>query len=181
VPSQGDLQRALLTASDLTGFTVDSSNSDAHPGASGGCAALDSDFSSGASATAEVLLTQGATGPYLRERLRQLPVSGAAAAFAQVSSAVTTCHTFTVTDPTLGTLALTVGHLEVSTYGDATVGLRVTIKPERFPAVTLYENIVAVRVGGTFMLITHTAVNGISDELTRAATSKAHAKMRAAW
>jgi hypothetical protein len=178
VPSAAELRRALLGAGDLAGFGVDGSDDNA--GGEGGCPALDTDFSSGASATAQVLLYKGSSATYVRERLRQLSTAAAQAALTRVRRAPSSCGPFSTTVAGLGMVDVTVTALGVSNIGDGSVAVRITMRPKSVPA-TAIENLVAIRRGGTLIIVTHTAISSIDDSLTISAAAKAYAKTKRVW
>jgi hypothetical protein len=177
-PTASQLQQVLLTPADLSGFTTGQDSGDG--GSSPGCPALDSDFSAGSIASAEVLLINATSGVSIRERLRQFSESGARAVVARIREVTTSCATFTGTEPTLGKIVVTVTALSQPAHGDETTALRLTMKPESIE-LTFFENLVAVRHGGILLLITHGSPITIDNGLTASATGKAYTKMAASW
>jgi hypothetical protein len=179
-PSSAELQKALLGPGDLSGFQVDGGAGDDAGG--GGCPALDTDFSGGASAKAEVLLFQSAStdSAYIRERVRHLGESRAKAALDRVRGAPGSCGTFTTTVDELGAVTVTVGRLGVGRIGDEATALRITMRP-RIASLVAVENLVLVRRGGTLIILTHTSLNAIDDGLTVRAATRAYTKTTAVW
>lgn len=176
-PTTSQLRQVLLTPADLSGFTTGQDSDDT--ASSPGCAALDSDFSAGSSASAEVLLTSS-SGVLIRERLRQLSEPDARAAVSRIRGAVAGCATFTDTGSPLGKMNVTVTALSQPAHGDETAALRLTIRPESVN-LTLFENLVAVRHGGTLLLLTQVSPLAIDDGLTASATGKAYTKLATLW
>ncbi len=179
-PSQNDVQAALLTVAEMPGFAIDSTTDSSGANSLSGCPPLDTDFTAGATASAEVLFRKDGSSPFIRERLRQFPVPGAQAAMSRIRSASSSCHSFSGTDPTLGKVDFTVTTMATPSYGDETAALRVTMKPERYPA-TILENLVAIRRGGTLLMISDTDVNSIDNALTSSVVSKAYDKVTRHW
>ena len=178
VPTTTELRRALLGSGDLAGFQVDGGTGDG--GGEGGCPALDTDFSSAASAKAEVLLFQTSSSVFLRERLRQLGASAARAALQRVRSAPHGCGSFTTTVDPLGEVTVTVGTLGIGSIGDGSAAVRITMRPKS-QAVVAIENLVLVRRGGTLIILTHTALTSIDDGLTSRTAAKAYGKTQRVW
>jgi hypothetical protein len=179
LPTSADLRAALLSTADLAGFSRDTTNED--PGGStANCPALDDDFSGGASGTAEALFKKADTGPFVRERLRQLSVDAAARAVSAIAGLPRACAAFTGTTPALGTVRFTVNALAVPQFGDGAAGLRITMRPEAV-SVVVYENVVVVRRGGTIILITHVDLTSIDNALTSSCASKAYQKTKLVW
>ena len=177
VPSAADLRRALLNGGDLAGFGPGDGGET--PDGAGGCAAIDSDYSGGASATAQVLLSKGSAGPFIRERLNQLSVQAAQNAVSRIRGA-SSCGSFTTDLPGLGKIDVQATALGVPGPGDDAGGVRLTMRPRGID-VTVYENIVAVRRGGTLILLTHTSVGSVDDALTSTAASRAYDKTKQVW
>lgn len=180
VPATAELRRALLGPGDLPGFQVDSDTGSG--GGEGGCPVLDTDFSGGASAKAEVLLFHSSsTEPvFVRERIRQLGVPGARAALGRVRGAPGGCGRFTTTVDPLGEVAVTVGTLGIAPVGDEAAAVRITMRP-RLAAVVAVENLVLVRRGGTLIILSHTSLSAIDDRLTSRAVAEAYAKTESVW
>jgi len=179
VPSSAELRRALLGGDDLAGFDIDNGTGDGTGGA-GGCPALDTDFSGGASASADVLLVRKTPTAYLRERLRQLTAANARAALRRVRGAPDSCPSYTTTVSGLGKVTVTVSALGAPRTGDDTTAVRITMRPENV-AVVAIENLVVARRGGTLIVLTHTGVGSIEDGLTSSAVAKAYQKTLRAW
>ena len=99
----------------------------------------------------------------------------------RIRSASSSCHSFSATDPTLGKINFAVTSLATPSHGDETAALRVTMNPEKYSGVTILENLVAIRHGGTLLLITDTDVNSIDDALTSSVVSKAYDKVARRW
>lgn len=178
VPAQAELQAALMTTADLAGFRL---GHDAANTAQGGCAALDSGLDAGAGATAEVLFEQNAGGPFLRERLIQYAAGAAATAVSVVRGSPSRCPSFVITDPTLGKIDYTVTALPFGGYGDETAAVRLTAKPQAYPTITSFENLVVVRHGSTLIMIAHTGVNSIDNAFTATAVGRAYDKVKTRW
>jgi hypothetical protein len=178
VPTSGQLRQALLTPGDLAGFVT--GHDDSGGAGTSGCPALDSDFSSGSSASAEALLTKAAAGVSIRERLRQFSEAGAKAVVSRIRGAAGSCAKFTGTDPKLGRMTFTVTRLSQPAHGDDSTALRITVKPDAYD-VMIFENLVAVRHGGTLLVITHVAPTTIDNGLTAAATATAYRKLTPLW
>jgi hypothetical protein len=178
VPTNAELRRALLGTGDLSGFEVDGGAGD--DGGGGGCPALDTDFSGGAGAKADVLLFQSSSSVFVRERLRQLSASSAAAALDRVRSAPGSCSGYTTTVDPLGKVTITVARLGMATVGDGSVAVRITMRPSS-QAVVAIENLIVIRRGGTLIILTHTALTSIDDALTSRAATRAYAKTRQIW
>jgi hypothetical protein len=179
VPTSADLRRALLGGGDLAGFTIDNSADDGSAGG-GGCPALDTDFSSGASASADVLLLRTTSSTFVRERLRQLTVTNARAALSRVRGAPHSCPSYTTTVTGLGEVTVTVAALGAPRSGDDTTAVRITMRPKSVSVVAI-ENLVVARRGGTLIVITHTSIASIDDGLTSTAIAKAYEKTRKIW
>ncbi|MDR7320566.1 MULTISPECIES: hypothetical protein [Catenuloplanes] len=178
-PSSETLRGALLTGGDLDGFTVTG-----EPGQSSdmaGCTALDSDFSAGAQSAAEVLLSNGPTGPFVRERLRRLTTPAAQAAVRRVRSAASGCATYTATDAQLGAVTFTVRTLGgVPGLGAETAAVRITMAPARV-AVKVYQDLVITRRGDVILMVSATMVGTPDDALIRTAARVAYDKMLRRW
>jgi hypothetical protein len=178
-PASADLRRALLGPGDLAGFRVDD-GTDSDVGGEGGCAPIDTDFSGGARAKADVLLYQSAKSTFVRERLRQLSVSGARAALDRVRGAPRACAEFTTTVAALGEVTVTVDPLSAPRTADDTTAVRITMRPA-VASVVAIENLVLVRRGGTLIIITHTGLSAIDDGVTSTAVARADEKTRQVW
>ncbi|GIF38043.1 hypothetical protein BC793_11275 [Actinoplanes xinjiangensis] len=180
VPTGAELRKALLGSGDLPGFQVDGGAGGDAGG--GGCPALDTDFSSGASAKAEVLLFQSASteSAYIRERVRQLGESRARAALDRVRGAPGSCGTFTTTVDQLGAVTVSVNRLGVGRIGDEATALRITMRP-KIASLVAVENLVLVRRGGTLIILSHTSLSAIDDALTVRAAARAYTKTTSVW
>jgi hypothetical protein len=179
VPSSAKLRRALLGAADLTGFEVDNGADDGASG-TGGCPALDTDFSGGASASATVLLLRKTPSAFLRERLRQLNFTSARAALSRVRNSPGNCSSYTTTVTGLGEVNVTVSKLAAPRTGDETAAVRIVMRPKAV-AVAAIENLVVARRGGTLIIVTHTSIGSIEDGLTSSAIAKAYQKTLRVW
>jgi hypothetical protein len=178
VPSAAELRRALLGAGDLPGFGVEGGDPGS-AGGEGGCPVLDTDFSAGATGRAEVVLYRASPATYVRERMRQLSPSVAQNALARVRGAPSSCGRYTTTVADLGPVEVTVSALGVGRIGDGSVAVRITMKPKSV-ALTVVQNLVLVRRGGTLIILTVLAPS-IDDALTSAAAAKAYAKTKRVW
>lgn len=174
-PAVRDLSSALLGEEDLPGFTV--SGEPAAGETPAGCAGLDFDPESGADGHAEVLLKQSEFGPFIRERLLRFPPGGAEALVAKVRSVTDTCRSFTTRDPMVGTVEFRVSPLDVGAMADATAAIRLTGEAKDFN-VLLYQDLAAVRLGDTVIMISQVSPGSIDTGLTRSATERALAKLR---
>lgn len=170
-----DLSSALLTTDDLPGFSV--ADDPAAGEAPEGCAGLQFDPESGASAHAQVLFKQSDLGPFIRERLLRFPSDGAEGLVAKVRSAADTCRSFTTRDQMVGTLEFKVSTLDIGSLADATAAIRLTGRPKDFN-ITLFQDLVAVRLGNVVILVSNVSPGAIDTSLTRAATRKALARLR---
>ncbi|GIF23069.1 hypothetical protein BJ973_000573 [Actinoplanes tereljensis] len=179
VPTTTELKRALLGSGDLAGFRVDA-GSDSDVGGEGGCAPIDTDFSAGARAKADVLLYQSAKSTFVRERIRQLSVSGARAALDRVRGAPRACAEFTTKVAVLGEVTVTVDPLSAPRTADDTTAVRITMRPT-VASVVAIENLVLIRRGGTLIIITHTGLSAIDDSITSTAVAKAYEKTKQVW
>jgi hypothetical protein len=179
VPTSAELRRSLLGGSDLPGFAVDNGADDGGAGG-GGCPALDTDFSSGASASADVLLFRSSSSVFVRERLRQLTPANARAALSRVRGAPGKCPRYATTVSNLGEVTVTVGALGTPRAGDDTTAVRITMRPAKVSVVAI-ENLVVARRGGTLIVVTHTAIGSIDDGLTSTAIAKAYRKTLTVW
>lgn len=178
-PTTAELQRALLGAGDLPGFQVDNGTDDGG-GGEGGCPALDTTFSNGAKATAEVLLFRSSSSAFIRERLRQFSAETAQKAIDRVRGAPRSCGTFKTTVAALGEVTVTVGSLGMARVGDGSAAVRITMRP-KIASVVAIENLVIVRRGGTLIIVTHTSLSSIEDGLTSRTVAKAYAKTQRVW
>jgi hypothetical protein len=173
------LQQVLLTEQDLPGFTVAPAADDGQ--STPGCPDLDSDYVAGSSATAEVVLTNPARVS-IRERLRQFDPSTAEAVIARIRGVPRACPSFGGTAATMGPLTFTATGLSVPRLGDETTALRLTIKVKVGSAdITLFQDLVAVRHGGTVLFVAHVSPLAADDKVTTSATARAYAKMSALW
>jgi hypothetical protein len=166
-------------ASDLPGYSVAPPDAGGGGGSSG-CPALDTDPTSGSSASAGRLFQVTKGGPYIREQLAQFSDQGAAGVLATIGSALRGCTTFVGNVPPYGTVHFTVTPFSTPNRGDGTVAMTLTMKPESY-ALTIYENLVMFRHGGTVISITHTAVTSIDDAMTNAAAAHAYDRVAALW
>jgi hypothetical protein len=172
----GGLQAALLTASDLPpGFAV--TNDPAGTAATTGCPPLDADVEQGARDHAQVLFKAGALGPYIRERLIQLGPGDAQHHVSAVQSAASRCATFSTHDDTVGTIEFAVSALTIDKLADATAAVRLTGHPA-IADIDLYQDLVAVRRGGTLLLISQVGYASIDTDLTRSTARKAVEKLQ---
>ncbi|MFG1603391.1 hypothetical protein [Actinoplanes sp. NPDC049265] len=179
VPTSADLRAALLDPGELSGFEADSGK-DSAAGGEGACPALDTDFSGGATARADVLLYNGSTTAFIRERLRQHTPGEAKAALDRIRGVPRKCARYTTSVNGLGEVAVTVRSLGAPGLGDGSAAVRIVMRP-RLASIAIIENLVAVRRGGTLILLTHTAVSSIDDRLTSAAISRAVRKTEQVW
>jgi hypothetical protein len=166
-------------ASDLPGYSLAPPEVDGGGGSSG-CPALDTDPTSGSSASAGRLFQVGKGGPYIREQLAQFSPQSAAGVLTTIGSALRGCTTFVGTVPPYGTVHFTVSPFSTPNRGDDTVAMKLTMKPESYD-FSIFENIVMFRHGGTVISITHTAVTNIDDAMTNSAAGRAYDLVAARW
>jgi hypothetical protein len=174
--SAGSLQAALLTASDLPpGFAV--TNDPTGTDTATGCPQLDTDVEQGARDHAQVLFKAGALGPYIRERLVRLGPGEAQQRVSAIQSVAGSCATFSTHDDTIGTIEFTTSTLTIDKLGDATAAVRLTGHPT-IADIVLYQDLVAVRRGGTLLLISQVSYAAIDTDLTRSTARKAVEKLQ---
>jgi hypothetical protein len=180
VPDQEQLQAALLTASQLPGggYTVQPSSSAVGLGSLKYCPAL-SAGESGVSAQASQAFTAGSAGPDVSEGLFQDTVSGAEQMLGAFTTVPRTCGSFSTTVGTLQ-LAISVAAASFPSIGDQTAAVQVNVTLAAYNA-TIYADVVAIRHGGTVIVITNVQYPGLDQGLTAAVATAAYNKVAARW
>ena len=185
MPTQAELEEALLTASEVgPGFEVQSPGSGISDGTlSNACHAVAGGINPSETAIRAFEANPGSIGIQdVTEELLQYSVSGAKAALDQFAQVVNACGSFSLTVPTpLGTLQVQIGLANEAfpAVGDQTAAIRVTANVAK-AGVTITGDIVAVRYGGTVVLVVNVAVE-VNSDLTRSVVDTAFARVAARW
>jgi hypothetical protein len=155
VPTQADLNAALLTAADLPDgpYTTQDASSSAGIAAFSECPALN-DVQGDASEQAAAAFSAGPLGPEVSEDLLQYSVPVAERMLTQFDQVADTCHTLTATTGQYH-IVFTVVVEPFAVSGDGTVALRVTAVING--TVPVVGEIVGVRLGGTVIVLTNFA------------------------
>jgi hypothetical protein len=181
VPDQADLEAALLTAGELpgSGYTAQAGASAVGLGSLNACPAL-SAGESGVSAEATVSFTGGGgTGPFLNEGLFQDTVTGAQQMVGAFGTVASTCGNFSITDGGLS-LAVNVITVPFPQIGDQTAALQINVQILG-ENVTVSGDVVAIRYGGTVIVVTNVAYPDLSQRLTESVAAAAYAKVVSRW
>jgi hypothetical protein len=185
VPTQAELEAALLTASEVgPGFQVQSPGSGvSEDSLNNACPAVEAGINPSETAIRAFEANPGSTSvDDVTEELLQYPVSGAEASLDQFAQVVNACGSLSLTTPTsIGTLHLQIGLANEAfpAVGDQTAAIRVTVNVLTF-GVTVTGDIVAVRHGGTVVLVVNVALE-VNSDLTRSVVDTAFAKVAARW
>jgi hypothetical protein len=173
-PGQNDVRRALLTADDLpSGFTEVAVPDEGALGAIEGCPPLDTGNSSDVDAEAAAAFTDGAA--IISETILQMPEDGARQAMSDLAKVLSECREFRTTIGGLD-IVFTPNMLDLAPMGDETVALRF-IAQLAGTAVKLEEHMVAVRHGGTLLLVTHIAAGSVDRAVTESISRTAYEKV----
>ena len=186
MPSQSDLEAALLTAPEVgpnfteqpqgSGISVNSLNN-ACPAVGGGANPSETAIRAFVANPNSTSITD------VTEELLQYPVSDAKAQLDQFAQVAKACPSFAVVIPTssLGNLTVQIGVADEAfpAVGDQTAALRVTADVITV-GVTVSGNIVAVRHGGTVILVVNVALQ-VDSGLTRSVLDEAYRKVAASW
>jgi len=183
IPDQADLQAALLTAGQLPGggYTVQSAAASVGLGSLKYCPAL-SAGESGVSAQASVAFTAGQVGPDVSEGLFQDTVTGAEQMLGAFTTVADTCGSFTTEVDGLH-LAISVEPVPLPPAGDQTaaVQVNVTVTVSADEDATISGDVVAIRHGGTVIVITNVQYPQLDQGLTQEIATAAYAKVAARW
>lgn len=186
MPSQSDLEAALLTAPEV------GSNFTQQPQGSGisenslntACPAVGGGANPSEMAIRAFVANPNSTSiTDVTEELLQYTVTDAKAQLDQFAQVAKACPSFTVVIPTssLGKLTVQIGvaNEALPAVGDQTAAVRVTADVITF-GVTVSGDIVAVRHGGTVVLVVNVALQ-VDSGLTRSVLDEAYKKVAASW
>ena len=123
--------------------------------------------------------TAGSSGPDISEALLQYPVSVAEGQMAQFAETAKVCSSFPASADGL-VLKVTIASESFPTFGGDTVALRLSAIVIKANNQTINTDIVAVRHGGTIILITNAGVP-LNTALTRTIVAEASAKVPSRW
>lgn len=185
MPTQAELEAALLTASEVgPGFEVQSPGSGISEGSlNDACPAVEGGTNPSETAIRAFEANPGSTSiEDVTEELLQYTVSGAEAQLNQFAQVVNACGSFSLTIPTsIGTLQVHIGLANEAfpAVGDQTAAIRVTANVTN-AGVTVTGDVVAVRYGGTVVLVVNVALE-VNSALTRSVADTAFARVAARW
>jgi hypothetical protein len=170
-----DLDAALLPASALPGFQAEPAVTDlSFAELAAVCPAAGASQSAASAEATESFGASGSAGPDISETLLQSPPSAAGRLLTQLADTARVCEAFTL-NVDGATLRVGMAREAFPVYGDGTVALRITV--EMMGNSTVFDSdLVAVRHGGTVMLITATAPR-LKPGLTRSAIAAAYARV----
>ncbi len=185
MPTQTELEAALLTASEVgPGFSVQAPGSGISEGSlTNACPAVAAGSNPSETAIRAFVANPGTLSvDDVTEELLQFTVSGAEAQLDQFAQVVNACGSFSVTIPTSAeNLQVQIGLANEAfpAVGDQTAAIRVTADVVTL-GVTVTGDIIAVRYGGTVVLMVNVALE-VSSDLTRSVVDTAFAKVAARW
>jgi hypothetical protein len=180
-PTNAELQAALLTPAELPaiGFQAEPVTSVADGGnLLSGCP-FATTGQVNPTAQAQETFSAGNSGPDISEMLLQYPVSIAKGQMAQIAETANACSIFSGNDQGV-ILRVSVTREAFESFGDETVALRVSADVIRARNLTVNSDLVAVRLGGTVILITNGGIpldTGLTQTLVSSAFSRAAARL----
>jgi hypothetical protein len=181
VPTTAELQAALLTPAELPGLGFEAEP--AETGSDSGTLLDGCPFATvgqvNPTAQAVEAFTAGSSGPDISEALLQYPVSVAEGQMAQFAETAKVCSSFPASADGL-VLKVTIASESFPTFGGDTVALRLSAIVIKANNQTINTDIVAVRHGGTIILITNAGVP-LNTALTRTIVAAASAKVPSRW
>jgi hypothetical protein len=179
IPSQADLQGALLTAAELpgSGYTAQPPGAGIGLGSLNQCPELNAG-ESGISAQAAASYTGGSAGPDVSETLLQVSRSGAKAMIAAFDQVAQACGRFSLTIHGIA-MDIAVSIEGFPATGDQSAALSVVAVLPAF-GVAITGDIVAVRHGGTVIVVTNVGLP-LKSAVTQAMMARAYAKVAARW
>lgn len=181
VPTTAKLQAALLTPAELPGLGFEAEP--AETGSDSGTLLDGCPFATVGQANpiaqAVEAFTAGSSGPDISEALLQYPVSVAEGQMAQFAETAKVCSSFPASADGL-VLKVTIASESFPTFGGDTVALRLSAIVIKANNQTINTDIVAVRHGGTIILITNAGVP-LNTALTRTIVAAASAKVPSRW
>jgi hypothetical protein len=121
----------------------------------------------------------GSSGPDVSEVLLQYPVSVAKGELAQFAETAAKCGSFPVNYHNL-VIKVSITLEAFPSLGDGTVALRISADVITANNLTVDSDLVAVRRGGTVILVTNAGVP-LDTGLTRTIIAEANAKIPARW
>jgi hypothetical protein len=184
VPDQADLQAALLTAAQLPGSGYQEQQPGSGPGLSSlkECPALNAG-QSGITAQVNDYFVSGnaATGAEtdVSEGLFQDTVTGARQMVGAFRTAVASCGSFSFTVKGVP-FAVSAALISFPSMGDQTAAVQVTVS-QAAAHFSISGDVVAIRLGGTVIVITNVGYPTLSTGLTDAVASDAYAKVASRW
>lgn len=181
VPTTAELRAALLTPAELPGLGFEAEP--AETGSDSGTLLDGCPFATVGQANpiaqAVEAFTAGSSGPDISEALLQYPVSVAEGQMTQFAETAKVCSSFPASDDGL-VLKVTIASESFPTFGGDTVALRLSAIVIKANNQTINTDIVAVRHGGTIILITNVGVP-LNTALTRTIVAAASAKVPSRW
>jgi hypothetical protein len=187
VPSQSDLEGALLSASQIgPGFEQQPEGSGIGEGSmTSACPAVGLGASPSAMAIRAFVANPNTVNVVeVTEELMQFTPSQAQAQLDQFAAVANACSTFTVEVPTsLGKLQVQIGIAQeaFAGVGDQDAAIRVTADVATTQGdIPVYADIVAVRHGGTVILVVNAALQ-VDTDLTSSVVNQAYDKVAARW
>jgi hypothetical protein len=186
VPSQSELDSALLTAAEVgPGFRQQPTGSGIGENSlNKACGALGGGASPSETAIRAFVANPDSTSiDDVTEELLQFTTSQAETQLDQFAQVVRACPSISVVIPTsIGKLQVQIGLADeaFSATGDQTAAIRVTADVVNLSNVTVSADIVAVRHGGTVLLVVNAALN-VDSGLTRSVVAAAYEKVAARW
>jgi enamine deaminase RidA (YjgF/YER057c/UK114 family) len=171
---------ALLTAAELpgTGFTAQPAASSVGLASVKYCPAL-SAGQSGVSAQASESFTAGQTGPDVSEALLQDTVNGARQMLGAFATVASTCGNFSAEVDSIK-LTITVGTVPFPAIGDQAVAVQVNVTLTGYNVV-ISGDVVAIRHGGTVLVVTNVEYPTLDQGLTQDLAKAAYSKAKALW
>jgi hypothetical protein len=186
VPSQSELDAALLTAPEVgPGFRQQPPGSGIGENSlNSACGALGAGPSPSETAIRAFVANPNSTSiDDVTEELLQFTASQAKTQLDQFAQVVQACPSISVVIPTsIGKLQVQIGLADEAfpAAGDQTAAIRVTADVVNLSNVTVSADIVAVRHGGTVLLIVNAALQ-VDSGLTRSVVAAAYEKVAAGW
>ena len=115
------------------------------------------------------------TGPDITEALLQYTVSAAEDQMKQFAAVANVCSSFPANEQGI-VLKVTISREAFPSFGDETLALRVSAVVVRADNQTVTSDVIAVRRGGTVVVVTNAGVP-LDAALTRTVASAAYAKL----
>jgi hypothetical protein len=180
VPDKAQLQAALLTAAQLPGSGYQEQPPSSGPGLGSlkDCPAL-SAGQSGISAQVSQSFAAGQTGPDISEGLFQDTISGARQMEGAFRTAVASCGSFSIVIKGVP-FAVNATTIPFPSLGDQTAAIQVTVSQAALQ-FSISGDVVAIRHGGTVIVITNVSYPMLSTGLTEAVAEDAYAKVASRW